>query len=176
MVKDRISLRYGMLEDKKTLMKIKRINSFSDLSARRDDMKTTMKLFDESGEKYLSGPFDFTKEHLNTLKYLRDMILVHLVKIYGIIPRDRVELYFHTHYNIATTTTHMHVRVNQYHHGLELDKSITLDEIIMCLSNGERVRDLFKKRCVIHKDLKSYDFLKNTGYTTKLVDNPYLVD
>lgn len=176
LIKEKKSLRYGTLANKENLNKLKRINSYSDLSKRKEDIKTTLSHLDESGEKYLCGPFDFTKEHLNSLKYLRDMILIHLVKIYGITPSDKVELYFHTHYNIATTTTHMHVRVNQYHHGLELDKSLTLDEIIMCLSKGERVRDLFKKRCVILKDSKSYDFLKNTGYLVKWVDNPYLVD
>ena len=151
------------------------MTSFSQLLERDENIATVAEIVEQSGIPYLSGPFDYKAEHLNSLKLLRTMVLKHLFDEYGVNSDDKIELYYHTHYSISTTTMHLHIRINQIRHGLELDKSLTLDEIIDCLERGEDIKKIFLRRGVIHKELKSLPFLKATGYKVSEVDNPYYI-
>lgn len=176
------SLRYGKYVSKENLIKnsnkhsLKKVISFSELLERDTNKETVGDIVNKSNEPYLSGPFDYQQEHLESLKSLRKMVKAHLSEIYGVNESDKVELYFHTHYSVDTTTMHLHVRINQMRHGLELDKSVTLDDIINCLENGKSVKQTFMERGVIHKELKSSLFLQATGYKIKEVPNPYFIE
>ncbi|MBA3662406.1 MAG: hypothetical protein H0W64_11800 [Gammaproteobacteria bacterium] len=176
------SLRYGKYGTKENLIKnsnkhsLKKINSFSELLERDNNKETVEDIVNKSNEPYLCGPFDYQQEHLESLKRLKKMVIAHLSAIYDINELDKVELYFHTHYSVDTTTMHLHVRVNQMRHGLELDKSLALDDIIYYLENGKSVKETFMERGVIHKELKSFPFLQSTGYKIKKVANPYFIE
>jgi hypothetical protein len=93
-----------------------------------------------------------------------------------VTPDDKVDLYFHTHYSIDTNTAHLHIRINQAHHGLEFDKSISLDDIIHCLEEGNEVKSIFIKRHYLHTELKKLSFLRGLGYKVHEVRNPYYLD
>lgn len=169
------SPRYGTCQTAETLYSLKRIHSFSELQQRDAHRSTVGEIVAASNEPYLSGPFDYTEAHLEELKALKQQVLSHLATVYGVDKSDTVDLYFHTHYSVSTTTMHLHVRVNQIHHGLELDKSLTLDDITSALERNEKIKDLFITRGVIHKELKSAPFLEKTGFIVTEVLNPYLV-
>ena len=116
--------RYGTYRNKENLIKHRRINSWSQLRERDD---TEIEVNNLNG--YISGPFDYNNSHIDSLKQLRDDVITHLQREYDITNKDNVNLYFHTHYSICTTTAHLHIRINQNRHGLEEDKSISLDRI-----------------------------------------------
>lgn len=174
--KNNESFRYGKFGSKSDLSRsLFRVNSFSDLSV-RDNKYTTDEIVQKSGIPYISGAFDYKPEHVVSLKLLRDYIHMHLRDIYGITEQDRVDLYFHTHYDIVTTTAHLHVRVNQIHHGLELSRSVFLNDVIDCLEQGRNVIDLFIEKECIHVGPNAHQFLQRIGYDLQEVDNPYYVD
>lgn len=170
------SLRYGRLESKDNVESLLGIQGFSWLQERRPEALAVADLVQSSGIPYLSGPFDLEPEHLEVLKELRSLINKQLTEIYGIDASDRVEMYFHTHYHPDTTTMHLHVRVNQYHHGLELNKAISLDEVIATLEAGHTVKQDFLKHEYIHHKLSFYDMLDELGYELEIVDNPYKLE
>jgi len=170
-------LRYGKLGSKDNLKhSLFRIDSFSELSVRDEDRPTTGELIERSGIPYISGPFDYKPEQVPSLIALRDFVHQHLRDVYGITEQDRVDIYFHTHYGIETTTAHLHVRVNQLHHGLELSRSIFLDDIIDCLLQGKRIIDTFIEKEYVHFEPNAHAFLQHIGYSSREVDNPYHVE
>ncbi|MHB1220444.1 MAG: hypothetical protein ACYC0J_00395 [Gammaproteobacteria bacterium] len=170
------SLRYGEYGSKEGLFKLRRINSFSSLSERSEDQERVSEIVRKSSIRYLSGPFDFKAEDLQSLIQLKQTVMQHLSECYGVTSEDKVDLYFHTHYSIDTTTAHLHVRVNQIRHALEFDKSIFLDEIVESLKKGQDIKDLFMERKVIHLEVGKRSFLQERRYVVREVDNPYLVD
>jgi hypothetical protein len=171
------SLRYGKFGSKDNLEKsLFRVDSFSDLNVRDPGQPSIKDIVERSGIPYIAGPFDYRPEHIPALIALKEFIHQHLRDVYGVAEKDRVELYFHTHYGIETTTSHLHVRVNQLHHGMELSRSIFLDEIIDYLSKGKRVIDFFIEKKHIHFGPHAHAFLKTIGYSLREVDNPYYVE
>jgi hypothetical protein len=68
------------------------------------------------------------------------------------------------------------VRINQLHHGLEFDKSLSLDDIIQCLEQGKPVKSIFINRRYIHTELRQLSFLRKLGYEVHEVNNPYRVE
>ncbi|CAH6419859.1 Hypothetical protein HVR_LOCUS940 [uncultured virus] len=168
------SPRYGTYHTKEQLVSHRRINSWSQLRERDANAEKVGSL-----DGYISGPFDYNVTHFESLKQLRIDVLKHLRTEYGITEQDHVDLYFHTHYSVCTTTAHLHIRVNQHRHGLELDKSISLDKIIELLeqdvSSETPVIDEYVRRKYVHKELKSLQFLKSNGFNTEIVWNPYYV-
>lgn len=171
------SLRYGKFENKDNLKKsLFRVDSFSELNVRDPEQSTTKQIVENSGIPYISGPFDYRPEHIPSLIALKEFIHQHLRDVYGITEKDRVELYFHTHYGIETTTSHLHVRINQLHHGMELSRAIFLDDIIDYLSKGKRIVDFFIDKKRIHFGPNAHAFLQKIGYNLREVDNPYYVE
>eukprot|EP00808_Paulinella_micropora_P018380 g11650.t1 len=137
---------------------------------------TVAELEQQSGVPYLSGPLDFKVADLPGLLDLETMVRKHLARNYKVSEvEDLAELYFHTHYSISTHTAHLHVRVNQLRHPLELDKSIKLADCIRTLEQGQDTTSISLSRGVIHKELKSLDFLSGLGYPTRVIPNPYLL-
>lgn len=170
------SLRYGELGSKDNVQKLHRVDSLSFLNERDESQPTKEELEKKSGVPYLSGPFTYTVAQLADLRQLKEDIIRHLKEHYGVTDADKVDLYFHTHYSIDTNTAHLHIRVNQLHHGLELDKSIDLDEVITCLEKGKEVKSIFIERRYLHTELRKLSFLTNLGYEVHEVNNPYRVE
>ena len=168
------SLRYGQYGTKENLKKsLHKVDSFSKLMVRDSDKLSIGEINKQSSIPYLSSPFEYNQDHLRSLKLLRETVKQHLFTEYGVNKSDTIDMYFHAYYSVKTTTVHLHIRVNQIHHGLELDKSISLDEVIKCLDKGGSVKELYYQRAVIHKDLHSLSFLNNDKHKTKIVPNPY---
>lgn len=170
------SLRYGKEGTKENLRQLHRVNSYSLFKQRESHQPMKQTLVEQSGKPYISGPFDYTAAQLPDLYALKEGVLCHLKEYYGVTDDDKVDLYFHTHYSIDTNTAHLHVRVNQLHHGLELDKSVSLDEIIQCLEQGKRVEEIFINRQYMHVELAKVSFLRECGYEVHEVRNPYYLD
>lgn len=115
------------------------------------DSITTLESRSES--IYLACLFDLDqdkKQSLIYLKSLRDNILANLSTVYGVTPQDKIKIYLHMPYLEATTTLHVHVRVNQADHGLEDAKSFGINEIIDTLEKGGSVTDMILSRGTIY--------------------------
>ncbi|KTC83534.1 Uncharacterised protein [Legionella cincinnatiensis] len=107
----------------------------------------------KSDSVYLACLFDLDqdkKQSLIYLKSLRDNILANLAAVYGVTQEDKIKIYLHMPYLEATTTLHVHIRVNQADHGLEDAKSFGLNEIITTLENGGSVTDMILSRGTIY--------------------------
>src|SRR4029078_10180962 len=94
------SLRYGEYGNKENLHRLRRINSFSNLTERNEDAATVDEIVKKSNIRHLSGPFDYIIEDLDSLKKLKSQVLQHLKNIYDVTDTDKIDLYFHTHYSI----------------------------------------------------------------------------
>ncbi|WP_242602528.1 hypothetical protein [Legionella sainthelensi] len=126
--------------------------SFSKLP-RTLSQESITSLESKSDSVYLACLFDLDQNKTQSLIYLkslRDNILANLAAVYGVTPEDKIKIYLHMPYLEATTTLHVHIRVNQADHGLEDAKSFGLNEIITTLENGGSVTEMILSRGTIY--------------------------
>lgn len=100
---------------------------------------------DQYTQPYLASILDLDHDpqfSVYYLKKLKKFVWNHVETIYGINKSDQVNLYFHFPYADSTTTLHLHVRVNQKAHGLEMGRCFMIDDIINQLENNKTVKDL----------------------------------
>lgn len=147
-------------------------SSFSKLprSASQKEIKV---IVEESGIPYFASIFDLDSCPEISLKYLIDLrnkILIELTNVYGVTKEDKIKIYLHMPYLEATTTLHVHIRVNQADHAVEDSKSFGISEIIEILSKGGRVADLILSRGEIY--CSSYPICEGIpGATVRTVPN-----
>lgn len=129
-----------------------RHGSFSKLP-RTMSQESISTLETNSDNVYLACLFDLDKNREQSLVYLKSIrknILSTLETIYGVTPEDKIKLYLHMPYLDATTTLHIHIRVNQADHALEDAKSFGLNEIIATLEQGDTVTNMILSRGTIY--------------------------
>jgi hypothetical protein len=146
--------------------------SFSRLPRTPSQESITM-LESKSDSIYLACLFDLDLDKEKSLVYLKSLrknILVNLETVYGVTPEDKIKLYFHMPYLEATTTLHLHIRVNQADHALEDAKSFGLNEIITTLEQGGSITDMILSRGTIY--CSEYPLGENIeGVSVKTVPN-----
>ncbi|KTD09123.1 hypothetical protein Lgra_2358 [Legionella gratiana] len=146
--------------------------SFSKLP-RTMSQESITELESKSDHNYLACLFDLDhnkEKSLIYLKSLRASILANLETVYGVTPEDKIKIYLHMPYLEATTTLHVHIRVNQADHGLEDAKSFGLNEIITTLEEGGSVTDMILDRGTIY--CSEYPLGENIeGVNVKTVPN-----
>jgi hypothetical protein len=94
----------------------------------------------ETGLHHLTTPLQIRKEHLALLESLKSQILMHLTDCYNVNVaegNDKVDFYFHSPVHADSTAgLHLHTRVNQATHPVELDtQHAALDDILDVLRN-----------------------------------------
>lgn len=160
--------RYG-----KDMTPLQKIGSFSRLP-RTKSQKKISDMEVSSSHQYLACLFDLDcnpKWSLKYLKLLRDNILHELETVYGVTSEDKIKIYLHMPYLDATTTLHVHIRVNQGDHALEESKSFGLNEIINQLESGLLITDMIIERGTIY--CAEFPIGENIeGITVRTVPNP----
>lgn len=102
---------------------------------------TTFKEIEDKENSYCVSILDLEQKHLPLLKSMKQEIYNNLKKYY-IKRDDHVNIFFHFPYAPKTASLHLHVRVNQQLHPLELAKSISLDLVIEKLEQGKNINEI----------------------------------
>jgi len=115
-------------------------------------------------DPYLASILDFTYRHVDFLKDIKKASLLHLQETYDVnLNTDQVELFFHFPYGEDTTTVHLHIRVNQGRHPLEMTRSISLDTLISLLEKKVNIADFLARN-------NPY-FMENSQVVLNALDN-----
>src|SRR3990167_7452167 len=129
-------------------------------------------------QPYLATILDLDVDPKFSLQYLTQLkknVMDHLQRVYKVDRGDQVNFYFHFPYYNKTTTLHLHVRVNQEAHGLELGRCFMLDDIIHQLETGKTVKALILARGAIHVDGDGDKIFKEVDVidVKEKVENPF---
>jgi hypothetical protein len=156
-------------------------NTYNTLSSyqffNRSNSQVDIKELELSDSKpYLATLLDLTADNLPLLRAMKETNELHLVNDYGVmLSEDKVEMYFHFPYAESTTTLHLHIRVNQGRHPMEIARSFSLDDIINWLESGYHINQLILKRSPMFCDniqiLYGID-----GIEVESAINPYVIN
>lgn len=101
---------------------------------------------EKGGPRYIASLLDLNQSDLPSLKALLESTKKNLKNDFGVGDSDKVNMYFHFPYQQSTIGLHLHIRVNQLHHELEVGKSFSLSEVIAHLEKNGDIRDLILER------------------------------
>lgn len=104
--------------------------------------QTTFQEIENFENPYLVSLLDLELRDLPLLKSIKEEVYKHLIKLYNVGKNDDVQLFFHFPYAPKTATLHLHIRVNQKIHPLELAKSISLDKVIEGFERHQSIQEI----------------------------------
>ena len=112
--------------------------------------QTTFQEIEDAKDPYLVSLLDLEFKHLPLLRSMKKAAYENL-KLYDVDQNDDVTLFFHFPYAPKTASLHLHIRVNQKTHPLELAKSISLDKVISGLENHQTIQEIILEHQALYK-------------------------
>lgn len=107
----------------------------------QEKKSTTFRKIENDQNPYLVSLLDLEQRHLPLLRSMREQVYENL-KLYNVGKNDDVQLFFHFPYAPRTASLHLHIRVNQTIHPLEIAKSISLDKVIHGFERNQTINEI----------------------------------
>lgn len=134
------------------------------------------------GNLLLRSLLDINPSHLPLLEEIKKMAIKQLYDLpIGSFNEENVLMYFHFPYPKETSSLHLHVKVNQAIHPLEIHRSYQLDDVINHLKEGKSGIDLiwthhrkYDGLYVPHSATKDLNNIE--GLDVKSVENPFQIE
>lgn len=113
--------------------------------------QATFQEIEDFEDSYLISLLDLEPKHLPLLKMMEEEVYKHLIKLYNVGTNDDVRLFFHFPYAPKTATLHLHIRVNQKIHPLEIAKSISLNKVIQGFEKHQSIQEIIFEHQELYK-------------------------